>query len=171
MHQTARDFLLGAIPGESFFHMSKEQARNMLGITCARYLLLICEEIRTEPKLSASTDEWSSEDLIFAAHYLDTRPFIQYSLKYFIRGKRDDQNPPDPTPLTELKVRLDHETPLTSCLLRKLATDSLDDTTQQFLNHLLLAAVNEGCTAAVDNVLAAGADAHDTTTPRCKQRA
>jgi len=161
MHQTVREFFLhphDAVIRSSFKIVSDEQqALMMIRITCIRYLNLHCEDVISNSKLLAS--DWSSEDFHEFIRYLETRPFLKYSLE-FLTLPESVSDPDIQQFLLDLSINLQECPPSAAfCLLKRLINSSADvDNVQRQVNHMLGVAAEEGCVVAVGNLLAAGAE-------------
>jgi len=161
MHQTVREFFLrphDAVTQSKFAAVADlQQARRMMQTTCIRYLNVHHEEIlRT---FHNSGGDWSPNDTLKFVKYLETRPFIRYSLEYLTTPK-DGTDRETFQQLPELDMRIQKCPPLPIfCLLKRLHRLDTDSTyTQSQLNSLLAVAVDEGCAVAISNMLAPGAD-------------
>ncbi|KAA8894548.1 hypothetical protein FN846DRAFT_786182, partial [Sphaerosporella brunnea] len=91
MHQTVREFFVrshGSVQDQaSSFIISEADAHSMFKTTCIQYLRLIREEICHSPERSVPIKDWGDQDYLTLSEYLDTRPFLLYSLEYLAPHK------------------------------------------------------------------------------------
>ncbi|KAF8542081.1 hypothetical protein BDD12DRAFT_803176 [Trichophaea hybrida] len=91
MHQTAREFLL--YPHEAVIRShfravaNVQQGRIMIRTTCIRYLILHHQELMSN--FQSPARDWSPKDYDEFLQYLDSRPFIGYSLEFLMLSKND----------------------------------------------------------------------------------
>ena len=87
MHQTVREFFLRphqAVARSCFPDIDNGQhARRMIQTTCVRYLKLHHKELIG--RFQSATDDWRDADYRQFVRYLNTRPFIKYSLELLTR--------------------------------------------------------------------------------------
>ena len=167
MHQTVRGFFLRphrSVINSHFKNISAQPAREMIAITCIRYLDLHYRELGNifSNAVCAGAFGWSSEDIDELVRYLDRRPFIKYSLEFLMALKEDTGVYPDiPMPFLDLTTNLRLQncpSMLQICLLGGLTNFSTSTQRVQELNHLLGIAAESGFIIAVGNLLAAGAE-------------
>ncbi|KAF8541192.1 hypothetical protein BDD12DRAFT_531320 [Trichophaea hybrida] len=89
MHQTARDFLIWAIPHATNlkFEISDEEANRAITTPLIQYLRL-CFTGPTMQDRFSKTEGWSPTDFRAYAEYLNEWPLIEYTLRY-IKEHRD----------------------------------------------------------------------------------
>ena len=166
MHQTVREFFLrphkSVINSHFQNNISAQPAREMIAITCIRYLDLHYRELgnRFQSAATANVSSWSPKDVLELVRYLDSRPLIKYSLEFLMALKEDVNVDPDiPKPLLGLTTNLRLQncpSALQICLLERL-TDFSSPRVRE-LNRLLGIAAEDGYIVAVGNLLAAGAE-------------
>jgi ankyrin repeat protein len=170
MHQTVREFFLGpydAVSRSPFKVVANvQQARIMIGTTCVRYLNLHHQEVMNKFQHLAS--DWKVEDFYKFVRYLNSRPFIKYSLEFFLQPNNNGDQEIQQL-LSDLTKSLRNCPPSAAfCLLKRLVKSNTDaDNVQRQVNHLLIVAAEEGCVVAVGNLLAAGADCGSIDKHKC----
>ena len=136
----------------------------MIAITCIRYLDLHYRELgnKFQRAMRANVLRWSSKDIVRLVQYLNSRPFIKYSLEFLTALKEDANVDSDiPKPFLDLTADLRLQNCLSKlqiCLLERLTNFSTGTQRVQELNHLLGIAAENGYNVAVGNLLAAGAE-------------
>ena len=166
MHQTVREFFLRphrSVIYSHFQNISAQLAREMIAITCIRYLDLHYRELGKffQNSVCAGIFSWSSEDIDELVRYLDRRPLIKYSLEYLMLKEDTEVYPDIPKPFLDLTTNLrlrNCPSTLQICLLGGLTNSDTGVQRIQKLNHLLGIAVESGFIIAVGNLLAAGAE-------------
>ena len=94
MHQTAREFLIQAVPLASNlkFEISDERANRVITTKLVRYLMLCFTSPAMRDRFS-KIESWSSGDYRAYAKYLNEWPLIEYALHYIEENRhRCDQN-------------------------------------------------------------------------------
>ena len=167
MHQTVREFFLRphkSVVNSHFQNINAQPAREMIAITCIRYLDLHYRELgnKFQSAAGASVSSWSSKDTVELVRYLNKRPFIKYSIEFLTalkEGVNVDPNIPKPFFDLTANLRLQNcPSAVQICLLEGLTNSRTDTQRVQELNHLVGIAAENGYTVAVSNLLAAGAE-------------
>ena len=166
MHQTVREFFLRPHDSVAKSHfqanLSAQPARHMIAITCIRYLDLHRTELMRGSR--STIDGPSFEDSVGLVRYLNSRPFIKFSLEFLMQQK-DDVNV-DPLILKQFSELIASLRNCPSsrefCLLRWLiGFGTYNQRGQEELNDLLGIAAENGCCVTAGTLLAAGAECDD----------
>ena len=165
MHQTVREFFLRPHDSvvKSYFqaNLRVQPARSMIAITCIRCLDLHYGEL---VRWFGSTVLSSGfENSVRLVRYLNSRPFIKYSLEYLTQWK-EDVNADSLTlkPFSDLIANLQNcPSSLEFCLLRWLIGFGTDPQHELQLNYLLGIAAKNGYYVTAGTLLAAGAECND----------
>ena len=166
MHQTVREFFLrphnSVVKSHFQDNLSAQPAQSMIAITCIRYLDLHYGELVR--RFGSTVVGSGFEDSVGLVRYLNSRPFIKYSLEYLKQRKEDvNADPLVLTPFSDLIASLQNcPSSLEYCLLRWLIGFGIDPQHgQEQLNHLLGIAAENGYHVTAGTLLAAGAECND----------
>ena len=167
MHQTVREFFLRPHDSvvESHFqaNLSAQPARSMITITCTRYLDLHYRELVGGIGNTVGGSGFENDTEL--VRYLNSRPFIKYSLEY-LKQREEDVNV-DPLILKPFLNQIANPrncpSSLKFCLLRWLIGFGTGIQHGQIqLNYLLGIAAKNGYHVAAGTLLAAGANCNDS---------
>jgi hypothetical protein len=166
MHRTVREFFLHphCAVSASVFKVIKniEEAQKMIQITCVRYLSLHHKELLEKYK--------QFKDFHNLVRYLESRPFIKYSLECLKSPKTNIHSKVQPL-LSQLIMNVQACSPSPAFYLLKQLIQTRTDVEkyniQEQLNHLLGIAAEEGYVVAASNLLSAGAECESTSKDNC----